>query len=189
VYIMQMIKDGKYKATFVTDSEKKWFIDGNNIAEAKDNDLGIKALNSFWTRPTETPRGTEYAKYRTNGTSAPMDFSLFVGKENTGAYANVYRLVGTSLDFTDTALVNADGISSPLNMNKAGDYVVMISDFTDLRGDANNDGTVTLRDALLALKHANGTAKAVNLLMADYNTNGTVQLIDALKILKLANSL
>ncbi len=189
VYIMQMIKDGKYKATFVTDNEKKWFIDGSDIDEAKDNDLGINEITNFWTTPTDTPRGTEHAKYRVNGTDAPMTFSLFVGRDNTGAYANVYRLVGKSLEFVSTALVNADGISSPLDLNTAGDYVVMISDFTDLRGDANNDGTVTIRDALLALKHANGTAKAVNLLMADYNTNGTVQLNDALKILKLANSL
>ncbi|MBQ9946754.1 MAG: dockerin type I repeat-containing protein [Oscillospiraceae bacterium] len=63
------------------------------------------------------------------------------------------------------------------------------SSHTTVKGDANNDGKVTLTDALLVLKHANGSDKVKNSAMADYDGNGKVTMTDALRILKLANNI
>ena len=75
------------------------------------------------------------------------------------------------------------------------DYTVLTARFTPaapmLPGDADANGSVTVADAILALRCAMGLvgSDAINLINADVNNDGSVTIADAVMILRLAMGL
>ena len=69
----------------------------------------------------------------------------------------------------------------------AGDTCTVCGQGKFVVGDANGDGKVNLKDAILALQAANGKDAAVDRGAADVNGDGKVNLKDAILILKRAN--
>ena len=69
----------------------------------------------------------------------------------------------------------------------AGDTCTVCGQGKFVVGDANGDGKVNLKDAILALQAANGKDAAVDRSAADVNADGKVNLKDAILILKRAN--
>lgn len=69
-------------------------------------------------------------------------------------------------------------------VNTAGEYVVMTCQFSDVCGDADNDGSLTALDAAALLKQIVGIFLCENPLMCDLNGDGTVNASDASAILK-----
>ena len=60
----------------------------------------------------------------------------------------------------------------------------MLSDYSDLPGDVNNDGKVLISDALSALYCCTDIEQAANPEMLDFNGDGQVTIADALAILR-----
>ena len=60
----------------------------------------------------------------------------------------------------------------------------MVCGFSDLNGDADNDGSLTALDASAILKDIVGAAKSANPLMCDFNGDGAVNALDASAVLK-----
>lgn len=53
-------------------------------------------------------------------------------------------------------------------------------------GDSDGDGTVTVSDALLAMRYAMGTVTNINVNAADVDGDGNVTITDAVTILRMA---
>ena len=66
----------------------------------------------------------------------------------------------------------------------AGEYVVMVCEFSDLSGDADNDGALSALDVSAVLKQIVGMAKSANSAMCDFNGDGEVNALDAAAMLK-----
>lgn len=69
-------------------------------------------------------------------------------------------------------------------MNAAGEYAVMVCEYSDLIGDINNDGVLNALDASAILRHITGIFEGMDILFADFNNDGTVNALDASAILK-----
>lgn len=63
--------------------------------------------------------------------------------------------------------------------------MIMLCDYSDLPGDANNDGVMNVLDVSAILKEIVGGTKSANAQMGDFNGDGTVNALDASAILKL----
>lgn len=62
--------------------------------------------------------------------------------------------------------------------------MIMLGDYSDLNGDANNDGTLNALDANAVLMDITGLEAGANPLMADFNGDGEVNALDASDVLK-----
>ncbi len=60
----------------------------------------------------------------------------------------------------------------------------MLSEFSDLKGDADNNGALNALDAALILKNSAEGIKTRNLAAADYDGDGVCNALDAALILK-----
>ena len=98
------------------------------------------------------------------------------------------------------AFVLANLLENPLSFNFDNTTYVESNTATDIRnalnvtykglmGDVNNDGAVTLVDAILVLDYSNGVigAEGLTLGMADVDGDGEVKLVDAILILDFSN--
>ena len=88
------------------------------------------------------------------------------------------------LVFHGCAKLGADGAAIIPGADSAGEYVVMVCEFSDMPGDINNDGVLNALDASAVLKCVVGISQGANHLMGDFNNDGTVNAIDASDILK-----
>ena len=66
----------------------------------------------------------------------------------------------------------------------AGEYAVMVSKYTDLLGDVNNNGIVDVRDAASLLRYTVRLEQCENLPMGEMNNDSIVDLADALTVLR-----
>ena len=60
----------------------------------------------------------------------------------------------------------------------------MVYEFSDLSGDADNDGALSALDVSAVLKQIVGMAKSANAAMCDFNGDGEVNALDAAAVLK-----
>ncbi|MDE6030888.1 MAG: Ig-like domain-containing protein, partial [Oscillospiraceae bacterium] len=115
--------------------------------------------------------------------AANTGISAVFNKGNSGKFANMYLKSGNVYSFVENTKVSSDG-SVKLTIPGGGVYVIMLSDFSDLRGDADNNGTLNALDAAMILKNAVQGKNPANRLAADYDGNGVCNAIDAASILK-----
>ena len=121
---------------------------------------------------------------RVGGTKVPAELKLYFREVFAGQFANVYKLNGGVLEFQRSVKVGNDGTAVIPGADAAGEYVVMVCEFSDLPGDADNDGVLSALDASAILKEIVGMAKSANAAVCDFNDDGEVNALDAAAALK-----
>ena len=180
VEVVRAISDVKAKVEFVDSTAKSWIIDGAKITTVCAADFtalpGIAEKTSL--------RGVNGAAFKGGDTGVPAVLKLTFRKEFAGQFANVYKLADNRLVFLQCVKITADGTALISGVNAAGEYAVMVCEYSDLIGDINNDGVLNALDASAILRHITGIFEGVDILFADFNNDGTVNALDASAILK-----
>ena len=178
--VIRAIYEKRAKVEFVIDSAKSWIIDGAKITAITGADLTALPGKADKT----ALRGVVGADLKISGTNVPAELKLTFRKEFAGQFANVYKLSGGVLEFQRCVKVGADGTAVIPGADAAGGYVVMVCGFSDLPGDADNDGALSALDVSAVLKEIVGIAKSANPAVCDFNGDGEVNALDAAAMLK-----
>ena len=178
--VIKAIKDKKLTVRFNVDSTKSWTINGGNIAA--DGALDLNLLPGMSS--VKGARGIAGYRFTVGDIGADADFTIQFKSEFAGKFANPYFIEIGKAKFVSTAKVAADGTVTLSGANKKGEYVIMLCDYSDLSGDADNDGKLLISDALAALRHSVKLENAANPEVLDFNGDGVFTLDDALAILK-----
>ena len=178
--VIRVIARKKLHIEFVADSLKSWLTDGSRITE-----VTVAELQTFPGGADRSAlRGIFGADLRGSGTKIPADLKLNFRRELTGQFANIYKLVDGKLIFHGCTTLGGDGAATISGADSAGEYVVMVCEFSDMPGDINNDGVLNALDASAVLKDVIGLSQGKNSLMGDFNNDGIVNALDASDILK-----
>ena len=180
VEVVRAISDVKAKVEFVVSTAKSWMIDGAKITTVCAADF--TALPRIAEKTSL--RGVNGAAFKGGDTGVPAVLKLTFRKEFSGQFANVYKLADNRLVFLQCVKITADGTALISGVNAAGEYAVMVCEYSDLIGDINNDGVLNALDASAILRHITGIFEGVDILFADFNNDGTVNALDASAILK-----
>ncbi|MBP1578852.1 MAG: dockerin type I repeat-containing protein, partial [Oscillospiraceae bacterium] len=180
VEVVRAISDVKAKVEFVVSTAKSWMIDGAKITTVCAADFTALPGNADKT----SLRGVNGAAFKGGDTGVPAVLKLTFRKEFAGQFANVYKLADNRLVFLQCVKITADGTALISGVNAAGEYAVMVCEYSDLIGDINNDGVLNALDASAILRHITGIFEGADILFADFNNDGTVNALDASAILK-----
>ena len=178
--VIRAIIDSKAKVEVVIDGTKSLIIDGAKIPAAAAVDVSAEHGDT----DTSSLRGTMGVDFRTKGTGVPADMKLAFRRRFAGQFANIYRADNGGLVFVTCGKIASDGTVTISGTDAAGEYIAMISEYSDLLGDMNNDGSLNALDAAAILRDIVGTAGGANPLMADFNRDGAVNALDAAAILR-----
>lgn len=178
--VISAIKDGKLTVEFVIDSAKSWVVCGDKIGTVSAAELAAFPGNA----DSSALRGVFGVDLKISGTKVPAEMKLTFRKEFAGQFANVYKLNSGVLEFQRCVKVGADGTAVIPGADAAGEYVVMVCEFSDLPGDADNDGVLSALDASAILKEIVDKAKSANAAVCDFNGDGEVNALDAAAALK-----
>lgn len=178
--VISAIKDGKLTVEFVIDSAKSWVVRGDKIGTVSAAELAAFPGNA----DSSALRGVFGVDLKVSGTKVPAEMKLTFRKEFAGQFANVYKLNSGVLEFQRCIKVGADGTAVIPGADAAGEYVVMVCEFSDLPGDADNDGVLSALDASAILKEIVDKAKSANAAVCDFNGDGEVNALDAAAALK-----
>lgn len=184
--VIKAIADKKIKTTFVVGIARQFYVDGADISEPCAADLTMDYSNDM---KADELRGIVGVRFTIHDTNIPTSVNVIFKEEHAGKFANLYKEQDGKAVFVGTAKIAADGTAVLTGIKDAGDYVVMICDFSDLNGDMDNDGILSAKDALAVLKHSAGAENGVNPLFADINGDGFINSKDALAILKISAGL
>lgn len=178
--IIRVIMERKLRAEFIVDSTRSWIVSGERLNAAAAADLSLLPGNA----DKSTLRGVTGADLRVTGTGIPADLRLSFRREFAGQFANVYKLVGREPVFQGCIKVAADGSAIITGAEISGEYIVMVCEYSDVPGDADNNGILNALDAAALLKEIVGISESANPLMCDFNGDGAVNALDAAAILK-----
>ena len=178
--VISAIKDGKLTVEFVIDSAKSWVVFGDKIGTVSAAELAAFQGNA----DSSALRGVFGVDLRVGGTNVPAELKLYFREVFAGQFANVYKLNGGVLEFQRCVKVGNDGTAVIPGADAAGEYVVMVCEFSDLPGDADNDGVLSALDVSAILKEIVGKAKSANAAVCDFNGDGEVDALDAAAALK-----
>lgn len=178
--VISAIKERKLTVELVYDSVKSWVVRGDKIGTASAAELAAFPGNA----DSSALRGVFGVDLKVGGTKVPAELKLAFRKGFAGQFANVYKLNGGVLEFQRCVKVGADATAVIPGADAAGEYVVMVCEFSDVPGDADNDGVLSALDASAVLKEAVGMAKSANAAMCDFNGDGEVNALDAAAVLK-----
>ena len=178
--VISAIKDGKLAVEFVIDSAKSWVVCGDKIGTVSAAELAAFQGNA----DSSALRGVFGVDLRVGGTNVPAELKLYFREVFAGQFANVYKLNGGVLEFQRCVKVGNDGTAVIPGADAAGEYVVMVCEFSDLPGDADNDGVLSALDVSAILKEIVGKAKSANAAVCDFNGDGEVNALDAAAALK-----
>ena len=180
--VIAAIRDSSHTVEFVVDSVKSWVITGSGLDASADKPAKLSVLPGNADR--SALRGVFGVDVKVSGSEVPAGLKLNFRAEFAGQFANVYRLSGGELKFAGCVKVGADGSVTVPGANAAGGYIVMVCEFSDLPGDADNDGVLNALDASAVLRDIVGGGKLQNPLMGDFNGDGAVNALDASAILR-----
>lgn len=82
-----------------------------------------------------------------------------------------------------TAPIGADN-TAVIPVSSGGEFIAMTCEFSDILGDADNDGVMNAKDAAHMLRYSVGLCELGNSERADVNHDGTVDANDAAAILR-----
>ena len=180
--VIKAIADKKIKTTFVVGIARSFYVDGAYISAPCAADLTMDYSNDVNTSGLRGIIGTRFSIHDTN---IPTDVDIIFNEEHAKKFANLFKEYDDGFpvhlfttEISDSGKVRYEGIKN------AGDYIVMISDFSDLPGDMNNDGILNAKDALAILEYNVGLENGKNPYVADINNDGIINAKDALAILK-----
>ena len=181
VEVIKVIGDKKLKVHFTADSSRGWFVDSAEITAPAAADFSLIRTAS---QKHDSLRGIEGTQFKINNTGVPAGLEIAFKSEHAGKFANLYKSVDGKPVFVTCAKLGADGKALLPNVTEKGDYIAMLCEFSDLPGDADNDGTLSALDSSEILKQIVGKAKSANSVMCDFDGNGNVNAMDASAILK-----
>lgn len=184
--VIEAIAKKKIKTTFVVGIARQFYVDGADISEPCAADLTMDYSNDM---KADELRGIVGVRFTIHDTNIPTDVNIIFKEEHAGKFANLYKEQDGKAVYIGTAKISDDGKVVLTGIKDAGDYVVMICEFSDLPGDMDNDGILSAKDALAVLKHSAGAENGVNPLFADINGDGFINSKDALAILKISAGL
>ncbi len=180
--VIKAIADKKIKTTFVVGIARSFYVDGAYISAPCAADLTMDYSNGV---NTDGLRGIVGTRFSIHDTNIPTDVDIIFKEEHAGKFANLYKEVGDGIpEFLFTAEISDGGKVKYEGIKDAGNYVVMIYEFSDLPGDMDNDGILNAKDALAILKDSVGAEKGINPYVADINNDGFINATDAIEILK-----
>lgn len=179
--ILKAIKENKISANLKFDSSKSWTIDGSRItSDSAYADLSLL----LGTSSAKGARGIAGYRFTTGGNNVGAELNIKFKDEYVGKFANLYFIKDGSAEFVSTYKIAGDGYAVLPGAAAKGEYVIMLGDYSDLNGDANNDGTLNALDANAVLRDITGLEAGANPLMADFNGDGEVNALDASDVLK-----
>lgn len=184
--VIEAIAKKKIKTTFVVGISRSFYVDGADISEPCAADLTMDYSNDM---KADELRGIVGVRFTIHDTNIPTDVNIIFKEEHAGKFANLYKEQDGKAVYVGTAKISDDGTVVLTGIKDAGDYVVMICEFSDLPGDMDNDGILSAKDALAVLKHSAGAENGINPLFADINGDGFINSKDALAILKISAGL
>ena len=180
--VIKAIADKKIKTTFVVGIARSFYADGAYISAPCAADLTMDYSNDV---NTDGLRGIVGTRFSIHNTNIPTDIDIIFKEEHAGKFANLYKEVGDGIpEFLFTAEIGDGGKVKYEGIKDAGNYAVMIYEFSDLPGDMDNDGILNAKDALAILKDSVGAEKGINPYVADINNDGFINAMDAIEILK-----
>ena len=182
--VVKAINDTDSKITFKLDGVFSWLIDGADINSNEPIDLSINRISGVPTTGVDGIVGTQIKL--NNNAIAGIDLGINFKKEYDNQFANLYKQTSEGLEFVTCSKICNTGYVLLEDVKYAGNYVVMLSQFSSKPGDINGDGFINAKDALAVLKHAVGIEAVRDAKMADVNHDGYINAKDALKILKVA---
>ena len=169
------------KIKLVINNVYSWIINGSNLTSLQDANIPILTDADL---DTSGLRGIAGAKFTSEDTNLPTSLEFNFNKKHAGKFANLYVQIDEELFFMETAKVDENGTVILPNVTALGNYAVMLCDYSDLPGDANNDGILNAKDSLAIIKEFLEIEKAPNHDVADFNRDGRVNSIDALEVMK-----
>lgn len=178
--VIRVIAERKLRAEFVINSVSSWIVNGAELNTVSSADFSIFPGNA----DRSALRGVPAANIKVAGVNIPADLRLNIRMEYVGQFANVYKLIDGKLVFQGCAKVGEDGTVNISGVNTAGEYVIMVCQYSDVPGDADNNGTLNVLDAAALLKDIADISASENSLMCDFNGDGTVNVSDVSAILK-----
>ncbi|MBQ4428342.1 MAG: CHAP domain-containing protein [Clostridia bacterium] len=164
-------------------------LSANNPAGGNGSSCEFVVVDAAPEAPVVTTDSTSYAV----GSTVTVSWNAV--ENNQFYWTNVYR---NGEMIYDSSMEN--DTSFTLTNVQAGNYVVLLSANNPMGGngsscsfivnaitpgDIDSNGTVTMLDALLALRMGMGMLPVANLEVADMNGDGAVTVIDALMIMRL----
>ena len=178
--VIKAIADGDIRTTFTIDSWRSWFMDGADITAPAAANLRVLTLSSL---DAAGLRGTAGYRFSLYGTNNPTALTVAFSKAYAGRFANLYKMVDGKLVFAGSVKVDANGNAALADIGDKGDYVIMLCEYSDRKGDVNNDGAADIADALALLRDVFGVEEAENTAMRDYNGDGKNDVSDARDLL------
>ncbi len=161
-----------------------WVIDAAKVGESFKY---LFVADEVITAANKTIKSTEASKdFRVTetklGTGASIQYNT--GASNSGKFANLFKVNGTTLEFVGVVKVDAAG-SALFPITAAGVYKIVISDETKLIGDINNSMGINALDAAEMLKKlVMNEVTAEEAAKFDFNGDGKTNALDAATILK-----
>ena len=147
---------GSNKSAEVTFSDDVTLIvDKNTVSTVNSSKSIVIAEQKTPVKPSRkadntTVRGTA-AKSFTAANVGSVKARVDLGSALNGQFANFYKVnAGGRPEYIGTAKIEKGEAAADLNGD--GQYIVMASEFSDLNGDADNDGKVNAKDAAEILK-------------------------------------
>lgn len=179
--VIRAIRDRNITAAFNVDEAKSWTVNGAEITTVGAAELGIYTGASS----VQGARGSATLRFSVKNTGINALLNVKLNAKNAGMFANLYSIANGKAEFAGTAKIGKDGSVTLSGANVKGEYVIMVGEYSDLLGDADNDGALNALDASAILRHIVGIEDAENPLMADFNGDGIINALDASAILKM----
>ena len=177
--VIRALTEKKTAGEFVISDSISIIIDGGKITNING---GIDFTSTSGNIPGL--RGKLAGKFGVSQIDFPIGVKISLRPGESGRFANLYRNNGGVRKNIGSAEFDADG-SAVISVSEGGELIAMICEFSDVRGDADNDGYVNAKDAAHLLRYVVGMCQLNNSEMADFNLDGTVDARDAAAILRM----
>ena len=180
--VIRVLAEQKKTCEFVIRDAVSIIVDGSRV-----NGSGAIDYTSAFGNTTGL-RGKLSANIVISADGLTFDVKITPGSINGEKFINLYRSNNGVKTFVGAARIGADG-SAVIPVTGSGELVAMICAYSDIPGDADNNGIMNAMDASHLLRFAVGIDSLSNAEMSDVNGDGTVNALDAAAILRKAAGL
>lgn len=175
--IIRALAEKKATCSFVVGSSISIIVNGSDVTNTAD---GI-AITSASGHISDL-RGNLAAKIGINA-DFPFEVKISRGTFEKDKFVNLYQDIGGKKMLVGTAPIGADN-TAVIPVSSGGEFIAMTCEFSDILGDADNDGVMNAKDAAHMLRYSVGLCELGNSERADFNHDGTVDANDAAAILR-----
>lgn len=180
--VIRVLAEQKKTCEFVIRDAVSIIVDGSRV-----NGSGVIDYTSAFGNTTGL-RGKFSANIVISADGLTFDVKITPGSIDGEKFVNLYRSNNGVKTFVGAARIGADG-SAVISVTGSGELIAMICAYSDIPGDADNNGIMNAMDASHLLRFAVGIDSLSNAEMSDVNGDGTVNALDAAAILRKAAGL